>query len=91
MASGTLFSPVWLQWSTDALDSDGEMGTGARTWRMSCLMQNYEDCKPEASLGPLWLSNEMLSWRGQSGNYDCAAAMMSLSLSLLGLALSCDK
>jgi hypothetical protein len=54
-------------------------------------MQNYEDCKPEASLGPLWLSNEMFSWRGQSGNYDCAAAMMSLSLSLLGLALSCDK
>ena len=47
MASGTLFSPVWLQWSTDALDSDGEMGTGARTWRMSCLMQSYEDCKPE--------------------------------------------
>ena len=90
MASGTLFSPVWLQWSTDALDSDGEMGTGARTWRMSCLMQSYEDCKPETSLGPLWLSNEMLS-RGQSGNYDCAAAMMPLSLSLLGLALSCDK
>ena len=88
MASGTLFSPVWLQWSTDALDSDGEMGTGARTWRMSCLMQSYEDCKPEASLGPLWLSNEMLS-RGQNGNYDCAAAMMPLSL--LGLALSCDK
>ena len=28
---------------------------------------------------------------GQSGNYDCAAAMMPLSLSLLGLALSCDK
>ena len=82
MASGTLFSPVWLQWSTDALDSDGEMSTGARTWHMSCLMQSYEDCKSEISLGPLWLSNEMLSRGGQSGNYDCAAAMMPLSLSL---------
>ena len=81
MASGTLFSPVWLQWSTDALDSDGEMSTGARTWHMSCLMQSYEDCKSEISLGPLWLSNEMLSRGGQSSNYDCAAAMMPLSLS----------
>ena len=64
MASGTLFCLVWLQWSTDAPDSDGETCTGARTWRMSCLVQSYDDCKPETSLGPLWLSNEMTS-RGE--------------------------
>ena len=52
---------MWLQGKTDAPDSDGETGMDGRAWRMSCFPESYEDCKPETSLVPLLLSNEMLS------------------------------